>query len=110
MGYLGKYFFNTGYRYVELSIFNFSLQDKAGNTYSCEQTTDYVRGSVLRGKTGRGGIAFAVEKGRVPTTLTYDTGYIDSTAYVVGGAQIKLFAKALTLDGLKIFKQPVGSQ
>jgi TPR repeat protein len=82
---------------------DFSLQDKQGNTYSCEQTIDYIRGSVLRRTTARGGIAFAVEKGSTPTTLTYDTGY------VYAGTDIKMFAKAFTLDRLGILKQPVGS-
>jgi hypothetical protein len=82
---------------------DYSLQDKDGNTYPYETTADFIHGSVLLGKTGRGGVAFAVEKGNIPTTLTYDTGY------VYAGTDIKIFAKATNLDKLKLFQKPVGS-
>ncbi len=88
----------------QLEFDNFSLQDKQGNTYSCEQTSDYIHGSVLLGKTGRGGVAFAVEKGSIPTTLTYDTGF------VYADTDIKIFAKAASLDKLPVFQKPVGSE
>jgi hypothetical protein len=77
------------------------MQDKQGNSFSGEQTRDYINGGVLLGKTGRGGISFAVEIGSFPETLTYDTGY------VYAGTEIKMFAKA-KLDDLSIFRQPVG--
>jgi|GEM_PF-784002 len=79
----------------------FSLQDTRGNTYSSEQTIDYINGGVLPGKTGRGGISFAVENGSFPETLTYDTGY------VYAGTETKMYAKA-KLNKLSIFRHPVG--
>lgn len=82
---------------------DFSLQDKSGNTYSSEMTSDYIHGSVLRGNVGHGGIAFAVENGSIPTTLTYDTGY------VYAGTGTKIFAKA-NLDKLTIFRFPLNQK
>jgi DNA-directed RNA polymerase subunit RPC12/RpoP len=79
----------------------FSLQDTLGNTYSSEQTIDYINGGVLLGKTGRGGISFAVENGSFPETLTYDTGF------VYAGTEIKMYAKA-KLNKLSIFRHRVG--
>jgi hypothetical protein len=55
---------------------NFTLEDSAGNSYSCESTKDYIRGKIRIGTTGRGGIAFAVYKGNRSTKLIYDTGLV----------------------------------
>lgn len=41
-----------------LQQMDFKLEDTEGNTYSVEQTKDYIRGSIHRNKQGRGGISF----------------------------------------------------
>jgi hypothetical protein len=52
----------------------FKLEDEQGNTYSCEQTQDYVTGRIHRGKTTRGGISFAIFQDAKPRRLVYRTG------------------------------------
>ncbi|MEI7939620.1 MAG: DUF4352 domain-containing protein [Verrucomicrobiota bacterium] len=80
----------------------FTLEDSAGNSYACEQTTDYLRGEIRWGKTARGGIAFAVDKGCTPQKLIYNTGLVNSDT------REKLFASVNSLNTLNVFRRPVG--
>ena len=85
-----------------LSMSAFTLEDSDRNSYSCEQTKDYITGKVQLGRKATGGIAFAVNNGSIPKRLIFDTGYIAFLTHE------KCFAVMDTLDKLAIFKEPVG--
>lgn len=94
----------------DLSHFGFTLRDDKGNSYSIEQTRDYLRGKAFPGDTVRGGIAFAVQQGCTPLQLIYDPGLV---SYVPGFRDItqqRVLAHTADLIGLEIFKCPVESR
>jgi TPR repeat protein len=91
----------SGPQEASLNASDFTLEDSQGNTYSCEVTTDWITGKLHWGKTGRGGIAFAVYYDSTPQKLLYNTSLVDSFTGE------KLFAAAASLDKLTIFKEPI---
>ena len=91
----------------DLSHFGFTLRDDKGNSYSVEQTRDYLRGKAFPGDSVRGGIAFAVQQGCTPIQLIYDPGLV---SYVPGFRDItqqRVLAHTADLIGLEIFKRPL---
>ena len=53
---------------------DFKLEDDKGNTYSCEQTADYINGKIHPERTTRGGISFALYSDVKPKRLIYNSG------------------------------------
>ena len=91
----------------DLSHCGFTLRDDKGNSYSIEQTRDYLRGKAFPGDTVRGGIAFAVQQGCTPIQLIYDPSLV---SYVPGFRDItqqRVLAHTAELIGLEIFKRPL---
>jgi len=61
---------------MDISIYNFTLEDDQGYSYSRDQLTqDYINGSIHKGKKVRGGISFSIYKDSKPKKLLYNTGY-----------------------------------
>ncbi len=58
-------------------MYHFKLESTKGDTFSVEQTRDYIRGDLHQGRSARGGIAFAIYPDSVPHILRYDTGLRD---------------------------------
>lgn len=91
----------SGPQEASLNAGDFTLEDSQGTSYSCEVTTDWITGKLHWGKTGRGGIAFAVYYGSTPKTLVYNTSFVASLTGEM------LFASTASLHKLKIFKEPI---
>ena len=89
---------------ASIDQYRFRLEDTAGNSYSVEQTRDYLSSHVQVGETGQGGIAFAVRCGNVPQELIFDTGFMNTFTHR------KYFAVADSLDTLAIFKAPLNGR
>jgi uncharacterized protein (DUF3084 family) len=62
---------------LDAEMYHFKLESTKGDTFSVEQTRDYIRGDLHQGRSARGGIAFAVYPDTVPHILRYDTGLRD---------------------------------
>ncbi|MGD0252804.1 MAG: DUF4352 domain-containing protein [Verrucomicrobiota bacterium] len=92
---------------IDLSHFGFTLRDDKGNSYSVEQTRDYLHGKAFPGDSVRGGIAFAVQQGCMPIQLIYDPGLV---SYIPGFSDItqqRILAHTADLIGLEVFKNPL---
>lgn len=62
---------------LSLSQYRFKLESAAGDTFSVEQTRDYIRGDLHQGRSARGGIAFSIYPDSKPKVLRFDTGLTD---------------------------------
>ena len=60
-----------------LSQYQFQLESMGGDMFSVNQTRDYLRGRVHRGRSARGGIAFALYADSIPKVLRFNTGLRD---------------------------------
>ena len=84
---------------MNISQHSFSLVDGKNNTYSCEQTRDYITGSIHMGRSITGGIAFAVYRDAMPSNMIYDTGLVR------GNSGSKVYATLYGLSRLEVFKK-----
>ncbi|MDB4386649.1 DUF4352 domain-containing protein [Akkermansiaceae bacterium] len=57
---------------LDVSQSHFKLESTKGDTFSVEQTLDYIRGDLHQGRSARGGIAFAIYPDSVPHILRYN--------------------------------------
>ena len=97
--YLGIRITNKSYSdEMRIAHSNFKLTDNKNNTYACEQTRDYVRGSIHLGHSTSGGIAFAVDADAIPSELIYNTGF------VLANSRSKVYATLKNLRNLEAFK------
>jgi uncharacterized protein (DUF3084 family) len=62
---------------LDAEMYHFKLESVKGDTFSVEQTRDYIRGDLHQGRSARGGIAFAVYTDSAPKILRYNTGLTD---------------------------------
>ena len=69
--------FNVGH-------YDFKLEDDKGNTYACEQTTDYITGKIHPDRSTRGGVSFALYADARPKKLIYNT------EVVIGGVPLEV--------------------
>ena len=53
---------------------SFKLESTTGETFSAEQTLDYIVGSIHRGRSVRGGVAFEIYQESIPNLFRYDIG------------------------------------